>query len=570
MLIDLLSENEIDMISSMRNQNSSVGFNWTCDNWVTTDEWLRYWEDCKESFLAKPFINSNSLILKKTYKNYVDNHKLESDMFDFVFSNSFVNFQSKFYEELQKYNPKTIPLDDPLFFEGMSLHSLLHDYIFQPNIFIRNCYEGPKASLFISKNKDKKIDLVKGCKIIKIIGKIAKELNMYDEWEQFRIKQSQILNQAKIDSTICLSIHPLDYLTASLNNNNWRSCMHWEDGEYRRGVVEMMNSEYVVVAYLESNSEVIYPGEGENSWNSKKWREFFIVNKNFISGIKGYPYWNKDIEAFVLDWLRELYTPYCEYPFSNNIVNTTISSYDLLTVEDPSISISCKIDFYCGPAMYNDFYSSYDNYYSIILSTSPKFRELSEHIINFSYSGVSECVCCGKIGNEYDFNDTEALCCNDCLKPIYCCKCGDAIYSEEDLIYYKDRAYCYGCYDDLPICSFCDEELIDFDLDSEAFEFVVGIENPDNEKNCNNLNTKYIKSIFKYYPFTDYDVIHICENCIEKVLTRGFEESRMPHKIFSGTPWREIPVVYYKNIHPSAMEILFKDNYMDQVQKISF
>ena len=35
------------------------------------------------------------------------------------------------------------------------------------------------------------------------------------------------------------------------NNSGWESCMSWRNnGCYRRGTVEMMNSPYVIVAYL--------------------------------------------------------------------------------------------------------------------------------------------------------------------------------------------------------------------------------------------------------------------------------------------------------------------------------
>ena len=562
MLIDLLSEDEINMITAMREQDTSLGSNYSCNNWVNTNKWLNYWETNKESFLAKPFIDNNSLILKKIYKNYVDENELKRAMTNFIFDRSFRDFQWEFYNALIKYNDSFLPIEDFLW-RNLPLSNFLDTYIFNSETFLKNYYRGPDIEIYTSEDKSQKIEIIKGCKIIKVIGKIAKKLGLYDEWEEFRIQQSQILNQAKIDTTVCLSIHPLDYLTASLNNNNWRSCMHWEDGEYRRGVIEMMNSEYVIVAYFESNSEVVYPGDSDSNgtWNSKKWREFFIVNEDFISGIKGYPYWNKNIEKFVLNWLKELYTPYCEYPFSNEIIDNILNEDNFLEIQDSSINTSCKIHFDCGPAMYNDFYSSYDNYYSIILSTNPNFKELSKNPFDFFYSGPSECVCCGKAGDEYDFAETESLCCNDCHQVIYCCHCDEAIYDEEnDLIYYHDRPYCAQCYDNLPICSFCDDELIDFDIDSDAFRFAVAAEDPDEENNYQ--EDKYIKSGFGYSSFGGIDTLYVCEKCVEKVFINGFNEIRSTHKLYKKT-WNDIPMVYYKNIYPEAMKIFFNENYMD-------
>ena len=61
--------------------------------------------------------------------------------------------------------------------------------------------------------------------------------------------------------------------------------MSWfEKGEYRQGTVEMMNSECVVVAYLESTTNMtIRDGE----WNSKRWRELFVVDENVLANGAG-------------------------------------------------------------------------------------------------------------------------------------------------------------------------------------------------------------------------------------------------------------------------------------------
>ena len=74
-----------------------------------------------------------------------------------------------------------------------------------------------------------------------------------DEWEEIRLAHSQIFNTNKMTGTLCLSIHPLDYATASDNDNGWSSCMSWrDDGCYRMGTVEMMNSPMVICAYFAS------------------------------------------------------------------------------------------------------------------------------------------------------------------------------------------------------------------------------------------------------------------------------------------------------------------------------
>ena len=91
-------------------------------------------------------------------------------------------------------------------------------------------------------------------------------------FEQMRIKHSQILNKKRLKGTLCLSIHPLDYITISDNNCDWDSCMTWTGddcpGEYRLGTLEMMNSPSVVVAYLDSK-EPYHPLDDGRAWSNK-------------------------------------------------------------------------------------------------------------------------------------------------------------------------------------------------------------------------------------------------------------------------------------------------------------
>ena len=52
--------------------------------------------------------------------------------------------------------------------------------------------------------------------------------------ETVRQHLSMLIQSNKVSGKLCLSIHPLDYLSASENNHSWRSC-HAMDREYREG-----------------------------------------------------------------------------------------------------------------------------------------------------------------------------------------------------------------------------------------------------------------------------------------------------------------------------------------------
>lgn len=91
---------------------------------------------------------------------------------------------------------------------------------------------------------------------------------------------SQFIQQSKIEGYLCLSIHPLDYLTASENNSNWRSC-HALDGEYRAGNLSYMLDTTTIICYLRSAADVQLERLPEGMlWNDKKWRMYLSVNEN--------------------------------------------------------------------------------------------------------------------------------------------------------------------------------------------------------------------------------------------------------------------------------------------------
>jgi hypothetical protein len=266
-----------------------------------------------------------------------------------------------------------------------------------------------------------KINVDKNAKLMRVLGKYAKAYDVENEFEQFRLEHSLALNQKSYTGELCISIHPLDYATMSDNNNNWSSCMSWSGGEYCRGTVEMMNSSCVIVAYLrDPNKNFLY-------WNSKKWRELFVVNETLIAGVKGYPYQSTELENYVIEMLRELAQKNwgCTYlnPKEKEVAR---SDYELTKIASDELG-NC----YCFTtnAMYNDFRSRNQEHTHLVA-----VREgVANRDIEIDYSGLSQCMVCGSTTS--CFEDEGCLFCDDCIKtPMYCYDCG-RIVDEEDVIY---------------------------------------------------------------------------------------------------------------------------------------
>lgn len=250
----------------------------------------------------------------------------------------------------------------------------------------------------------------KGMKTTRAIVNLAKKLNInHNIIDSFLLAHSMVMNDAKLEGTLCISIHPLDFMTMSDNNNDWSSCMKWRQrGAYRVGTIEMMNSPYVVCAYLKSDTKELTVPDTDFIWNSKKWRELFIVNDDLIMEIKSYPYANENLTKEAHQMIRDL------YPAGHFHKSEEIYPY----VNHEYAWGECAFDFYTD-MMYNDIYENDLTAYWGCVSTT---IDTNYHI---NYSGVAICAYCGKPLTESQHE--EVLLCEDCRKPNvigHCAKCG--------------------------------------------------------------------------------------------------------------------------------------------------
>lgn len=129
------------------------------------------------------------------------------------------------------------------------------------------------------------VEIPKGIKVIKAFKYFIKDKNLLYNIQN---KASMIIQEDKIEGYLCMSIHPLDYLTISENNLGWRSC-HSLDGDYRAGNLSYMADSSTVVCYLASENKCNLYGV---DWNNKKWRVllFFSEQKNYVFAGRQYPF----------------------------------------------------------------------------------------------------------------------------------------------------------------------------------------------------------------------------------------------------------------------------------------
>lgn len=430
-LVEKVAEKELNMLDSYRRNYVEEA----CGSMAPSAEILSCWSSAKVDGGLYKLLGEKLMITKE-----VISQKTDSEMEHLIdelfyrkgeFIKAWENFiYSKFFElKLDIENPEYVMYYN---MDKLMLPTSLIDNTFKDETFFVNFPNGDKYKV------------QKGCKVSKALGKIAEAFDI-PGFEQFRIAHSQILNERKLKGEMILSIHPLDYVTMSDNECDWSSCMSWkEDGEYRRGTVEMMNSPYVVIAYLSAKDPMRV---GSDWWSNKKWRELFIVNGDFICGIKGYPYWNRDLEKIALDWIKELAQ-------ENWGITYTDKAYMMFApnqganVEIDEIEKNVHFHLWTD-AMYNDCYDEHWVYVN---------KAIGNTQLDMCYSGPSQCMWCGRETGDFSYESN--LACGNCDNELYCYKCGERVH-EYDAHWVNDECYCEYCYQDLPYCDACEETVTD-------------------------------------------------------------------------------------------------------------
>jgi hypothetical protein len=302
----------------------------------------------------------------------------------------------------------------------------------------------------------RKYKVYPGTKITRVLGTLAKKWNLRG-WDEVLDAQSKTLTDRITEGTLCLSIHPFDYMTMSDNCERWDSCMQWmEKGGYRAGTVEMMNSPYVVVAYLKHPTNKL-----ENYWNSKTWRELFIVHPELITNIKAYPYENPWSSKYISTWLKQL-AENCGFSYYDDECQLWPVDGANSWMEKNKITVNFRTH-----AMYNDC-GRVDQY--MYFTTLLPYG----HTININYSGVRNCMMCGD--SHVLFEDEENLLCEDCeyVERFYCEECG-CVVPEDEIHSYGDNFYCTDCFHDL-YTEVWEEDMTYYPIDDCAY---VKIKMPD-------------------------------------------------------------------------------------------
>ena len=361
--------------------------------------------------------------------------------------------------------------------------------------------------------------------------------------EKLRIEISQILNTRTVKGRLKLSIHPLDYLTISDNDNDWRSCMAlyhpdetYEMGCYSAGTISMMNSKNAVVAYLESSTPFNLYGAG--TWNNKKWRELVVVDEMLITPIKGYPYENNDLNMAITSKIKQLVS----YKLGWEYEDIQKRNHGRISFNNDEMAVSLETSI-----MYND--SDYPNVYCLSIHAK-EIIEQSDAIHGrypLYYDGPAYCLECN-----YPIERDGLPFCDDCTPVMRCSCCGDQV-SEDDYwtgdwgeilcedCFRDTHTYCECCEHEAHEDNSCERKVI-FDKDAHITEYTF-------YELC-----AFVERDGEYRLSSIHD--NMCPDCIKHAIDSGYIVPAYYEEVFNdpdkwtakGTLYFVVPAVFDNDI----------------------
>ena len=338
--------------------------------------------------------------------------------------------------------------------------------------FVSSCAYFPMLQLFLMKEKNNFFDNIvredhenipKGMKISRALKFFIEDKERLDK---LQTEMSTILQEVRVTGTLCFSVHPLDFLSASENTYKWRSC-HALDGEYRSGNLSYMVDSSTIICYLKGDKEAILPRFPENvPWNNKKWRMllFFSDERNMIFAGRQYPFFNEKILSDIYKQLKKIKLMKQGFfdwiPFQKDAV-TSCGDLDLadryLPIKRKLFSIHDIVNDKEHSLHFNDLlYSScYEPYYT-----------LQEGWFSDDYKVfIGGAVPCLKCGRDHIWLSSNMLC-KECELEYgtstndtyaYCERCGRRMLVEESLEV-DGQDICADCIkNECFVCDYCDE-----------------------------------------------------------------------------------------------------------------
>ena len=286
--------------------------------------------------------------------------------------------------------------------------------------------------------------------IRKILAKVG--YNKWDHFEKWSNQISDIHTQfSSYKGRLVISVHPIDYLTASDNSLGWNSCLSMtHDGGFSSGPLGLMNSDNTVIAYLESNMPYYY---NDIEIPNKRWRVFVTMTKDFILVGNPYPYENSHISKAILDHLEKVVkdTVGWTYTYHKQQYKDMFSIWNVNNVDLDWVPASERRIYITAYGLYNDLIEA-NRQHEYYISRNPIMKSLKVNI-----TGKTYCLKCGEPLTSYTYTEDSGgheKVCEKCRREEMCDSCGRYRGDKDHNLYDvklngHDARLCHDCIDRL-------------------------------------------------------------------------------------------------------------------------
>ena len=398
-----------------------------------------------------------------TYSQYIDEPKTDQLMKDWYKNKKhFIDYMNG--ELIYEFGPVEIDLEEE------QKEKRIEYFISQ----LKSKYKNKNIVDLILENKQGFFEnrVVNDFKEAKKGMKLSKSFKFFEKdkyiLDQMQTDISRFIQESKFTGILCMSVHPLDFLSLSENTHKWRSC-HALDGEYCAGNLSYMCDSATVVFYIKSKEDVILPNFPNHiKWNNKKWRQLFYFsdNMNIAAASKPYPFALPTVTELIRkailknnDYYKWISAQYIQY---NIIEDCVFRTYNYIPWDGRLIPV------------FEIFKDKSELHFNDCISSS---TYIPQFIYNDSYNPKTDiikvgheinCIICGK----HKISNSEYMLCNSCAEEYsdelfegQCECCGRLIRRDNKLFYIGNSVLCEDCAkEETEVCDYCGERLFSSDM----------------------------------------------------------------------------------------------------------
>lgn len=387
-------------------KNAVIGDNDMMASDKISEEFINSWEKAKREGLIGELFPTEELIVKQPYTVALSKKQILEDY-----------EKSLFYEKIManlEIN-RVIISDEEIGEMHVPSFSTAERVIYRKRLKKVSdsvCSKQVQEDVSVRKEDGKIVKLQKGTKTSKLLRVLCKEEKNITETINIH---SRLIADSEFQGDMCLSVHPLDFLTASMNKNGWCSCFNvakYNWGCYCSSTATIAQSPTTIIAYVPSKTPVDYNGV---EWNSKRLRVLIHVSNNMFHIGKFYP-------SEPMGMREALSKMVAEKLYGRELVEKTgVEEFEI----DPVVE-----NYY-----HDGIYSTH--YFKEGLGKDVEVRIIEQSDLN--------CPSCGDQFSE----DTGTPLCTSCFKGFSCSCCGESVSVDDHRTLDNGDIVCSYCFDDM-------------------------------------------------------------------------------------------------------------------------